>query len=61
LSFATFNYEKKSTHALIAGIRFDNRKIEMKTHGEVGEEGHFEVYQTKKFQSFNAALGYKTE
>ncbi|WP_438966150.1 TonB-dependent receptor [Flavobacterium sp.] len=57
-AFATFNYEKNQ-HALIAGIRFDNRKIETETHGEAGEEGYFEAIN-KKFQSFNAALGYKT-
>ena len=58
-AFATFNYEKNQ-HALIAGIRFDNRKIETETHGEAGEEGYFEAIN-KKFQSFNAALGYKTD
>jgi iron complex outermembrane receptor protein len=58
-AFATFNYEKNQ-HALIAGIRFDNRKVETETHGEFGEEGYFEAIN-KKFQSFNAALGYKTD
>lgn len=57
-AFATFNYEKNQ-HAIIAGFRFDNRKIKTETHGEIGEEGYFEAIN-KKFQSFNAALGYKT-
>lgn len=58
-AFATFNYEKNQ-HAIIAGLRFDNRKIDTETHGEIGEEGYFEAIN-KKFQSFNAALGYKTD
>ena len=57
--FTTFNYEKNQ-HSLIAGFRFDNRKIETETHGELGSAGYFESIN-KKFQSFNAALGYKTD
>lgn len=56
--FTTLNYEKNK-HALIAGLRFDNRKINTESHGEEGEEGYFEAIH-KNFQSFNAALGYKT-
>lgn len=58
-AFATLNFEKNQ-HSVIAGLRFDNRKIDTVTHGEEGEEGYFEAIN-KKFQSFNAALGYKTE
>jgi len=57
-AFATFNYEKEQ-HAVIAGIRFDNRKIDTETHGIPDEESYFEAIN-KKFKSFNAALGYKT-
>lgn len=54
----TTNYEWKKS-VLQAGLRFDNRKIETENHGVVGEEGYFEAV-TKKFNSFNASLGYKT-
>lgn len=57
-AFATFNYEKNQ-HSLIAGLRFDNRKINTETHGNEGDEGYFQAL-AKKFRSFNAALGYKT-
>ncbi len=54
----TSNYEF-GKNVLQAGLRFDNRTIETETHGEIGEEGYFEAIN-KKFQSFNASLGYKT-
>ncbi|SHI83911.1 TonB-dependent receptor [Flavobacterium terrae] len=54
----TSNYEF-GKNVLQAGLRFDNRSIETETHGEIGEEGYFEAIN-KKFQSFNASLGYKT-
>lgn len=56
---ATTNYEWNK-HVFQAGIRFDNRKINTETHGISGEEGYFEAIN-KKFNSFNASLGYKTQ
>jgi iron complex outermembrane recepter protein len=55
----TSNYEWKS-NTLQAGIRYDNRKINTKTHGISGEEGYFEAID-KSFESFNTSLGYKTK
>lgn len=57
-SFITSNYEW-NTNVLQAGIRFDNRNISTSNHGTLGEEGYFEAID-KKFNSFNFALGYKT-
>ncbi len=54
----TSNYEWKK-NVIQAGLRFDNRSVETETHGEIGEEGYFEAIN-KKFHSFNASLGYKT-
>ncbi len=58
--FGTANYEWGSSSALQAGLRFDNRKIRSEVNGEVGEEGYFQAVD-KSFDSFNAALGYKTD
>lgn len=58
--FGTANYEWGSSSALQAGLRFDNRKISSEVNGEVGEEGYFQAVD-KSFDSFNAALGYKTD
>ena len=55
---ATTNYSWKK-NVFQAGFRFDNRWIETESHGIVGEEGYFEAIN-KKFNSFNASLGYKT-
>lgn len=56
--FATSNIEwGKNTFQ--AGIRFDNRKINSQANGSVGEEGYFEALE-KKYNSFNASIGYKT-
>ena len=55
---ATTNYSWKK-NVLQAGLRFDNRNIETENHGVEGEEGYFEAID-KKFNSFNASLGYKT-
>ncbi|MGX7667656.1 TonB-dependent receptor [Flavobacterium pedocola] len=55
----TSNYEWDN-HTLQAGIRYDNRKIATETHGVLGEEGYFNAID-KKFDSFNASLGYKTK
>ncbi len=56
--FGTFNYEWKS-NVIQAGLRFDNRKIASKAQGISGDEGSFEAID-KSYDSFNAALGYKT-
>jgi len=40
-------------------LRFDNRKITTTAHGISGDEGSFEAIN-KSYDSFNAALGYKT-
>ncbi|WP_298221414.1 TonB-dependent receptor [Flavobacterium sp.] len=56
--FGTFNCEWKS-NVIQAGLRYDNRKITSNAHGISGEEGSFEAIN-KSYDSFNAALGYKT-
>jgi iron complex outermembrane receptor protein len=56
--FTTSNYEWKG-NVLQAGIRFDTRTVNTETHGISGEAGYFESIN-KSFNSFNTALGYKT-
>ena len=56
--FGTFNYGWK-TNVIQAGLRFDNRKITTTAHGISGDEGSFDAID-KSYDSFNAALGYKT-
>ncbi|HSN48889.1 MAG TPA: TonB-dependent receptor, partial [Flavobacterium sp.] len=56
--FGTGNYEWKS-NVILAGLRFDNRKIVTVAQGIAGDEGSFEALD-KSFNSFNASLGYKT-
>ncbi|CAM4067963.1 TonB-dependent receptor [Flavobacterium weaverense] len=56
--FGTANYEW-NRNVLQAGLRFDNRNIKTEAQGIAGEEGSFEAVD-KSFDSFNAALGYKT-
>ena len=58
--FGTANYEWGTSSALQAGLRYDNRKISSEENGTVGEEGYFQAID-KSFDSFNAALGYKTD
>ena len=58
--FGTANYEWGTSSALQAGLRYDNRKITSEENGVVGEEGYFQAID-KSFDSFNAALGYKTD
>jgi iron complex outermembrane receptor protein len=48
------------SNTLQTGIRFDNRHLVSDEHGIVGEEGYFETLD-KKYDSFNASLGYKTD
>jgi len=57
--FGTANYEWKS-NAIQAGLRYDNRKITSDEHSTLGDEGYFAPID-KSFDSFNAALGYKTD
>ncbi|MBF4470672.1 TonB-dependent receptor [Flavobacterium sp. HJJ] len=56
--FATGIYGWGS-NSLQAGIRFDNRHLVSDEHGIADEEGYFEALD-KKYDSFNASLGYKT-
>jgi iron complex outermembrane receptor protein len=56
--FATAMYGWGS-NSLQAGIRFDNRHLVSTEHGIADEEGYFEALD-KKYDSFNASLGYKT-
>ncbi len=56
--FGTTNFEF-GKNVLQAGLRFDTRKVVAETHGIAGTEGYFEALN-KKFDSFNASLGYKT-
>lgn len=57
--FATGMYSWHSS-SLQAGIRFDTRNLTSEEHGTDGEEGYFEALD-KKYDSFNASLGYKTD
>lgn len=55
--FGTTNFDwKKNT--IQVGIRFDNRKIDTKTHGIFGDDGYLEALN-KNYNSINAMLGYK--
>ena len=56
--FMTSNYEWNK-NAIQAGIRFDKRSISTSEYGNFGNEGYFEALD-KQFESFNFALGYKT-
>ncbi|MEQ3690111.1 MAG: TonB-dependent receptor [Flavobacterium sp.] len=57
-AFMTSNYEWNK-NAIQAGIRFDKRTITTSEFGTIGDEGYFEALD-KQFESFNFALGYKT-
>lgn len=56
--FGTAAYDWKS-NSIEAGLRFDHRNISSESHGNIGEEGSFATLD-RKFESFNASLGYKT-
>lgn len=56
--FATSMYGWGS-NSLQAGIRFDNRHLVSDEYGIAAEEGYFQALD-KKYNSFNASLGYKT-
>jgi iron complex outermembrane receptor protein len=57
-AFVTSNYEWNK-NVIQAGIRFDKRTISTLEYGIIGNEGYFEALD-KQFESFNFALGYKT-
>jgi iron complex outermembrane receptor protein len=48
------------SNTLQAGIRYDNRHLVSDEYGNADEEGYFEALD-KKYNSFNASLGYKTD
>ncbi|WP_348799179.1 TonB-dependent receptor [Flavobacterium adhaerens] len=56
--FGTGIYEWGKS-SLQAGIRYDYRHLSSDEYGIVGEEGYFAALD-KKYDSFNASLGYKT-
>lgn len=56
--FGTLNYDWNN-NTLQAGLRFDHRKVSTESNGILGEEGSFAAFD-KNYESFNAALGYKT-
>ena len=56
--FGTARYDWNK-NVLQAGIRYDSRKITSDEFGEVGDEGYLAPID-RKFNSFNASLGYKT-
>jgi iron complex outermembrane recepter protein len=60
MGFFTTSYYTWNKNSVQAGIRWDNRKIESQTAGEVGSEGYFEAIN-RNFNSINASLGYKTQ
>ena len=57
-AFGTTRYEFGS-NVLQAGIRYDSRKINGNAYGNLGDEGFLAAID-RKFDSFNASLGYKT-
>ena len=57
-AFGTTRYEF-GTNVLQAGIRYDVRKVDGVEHGNVGDEGYLATID-RKFDSFNASVGYKT-
>lgn len=57
--FATGIYSWGVNNTLQAGIRYDNRHLVSEEYGDIDEEGYFEALN-KKYNSFNASLGYKT-
>jgi len=56
--FGNLNYGWNSS-AIQAGIRFDNRKIDTKEHGTIGNDHYIEAID-KSLNSFSGSLGYKT-
>ena len=57
-TFGTTRYEF-GTNVLQAGIRYDVRKISGVEHNNFGDEGYLAPID-RKFNSFNASVGYKT-
>lgn len=56
--FVTSNYEWNK-NVIQAGVRFDKRNVSTLEYGVLGDEGFFKAIN-KQFESFNFALGYKT-
>lgn len=50
----------KNDSDLQLGLRYDHRSIDGKANGALGEEGFVEALN-RKFNSFNAAIGYKKD
>ena len=57
--FGTTRYEI-GNNVFQAGIRYDVRKVTGIEHGTIGDEGYLAPID-RKFDSFNASLGYKTD
>jgi len=57
--FGTANYEWKK-NIIQAGIRFDNRSINTKSHGAFGNIDFIDSLD-KSFTSYTASVGYKTD
>ena len=58
-AFGTTRYEFNSNNILQAGIRYDVRKVDGTQYGNLGDEGYLASID-RKFDSYNASLGYKT-
>ncbi len=58
-AFGTTRYEI-GNNVFQAGIRYDVRKVVGTAHGTVGDDGYLAPID-RKFDSFNASLGYKTD
>lgn len=56
--FGTWNYSWKN-QVVQAGLRWDQRNLQSQEQGNPTEMGYFSALQ-KKYSSWNAALGYKT-
>ncbi len=56
--FGTANYVW-NTNVIQAGLRFDNRNIVSKSHGDIGDIDYINPIN-KSFNAINASVGYKT-
>jgi iron complex outermembrane receptor protein len=57
--FGTANYDWKK-NSIQAGLRFDHRSIDTKSHGTFGDIDFIDALD-KSFNSFTASAGYKTD
>ena len=57
--FATSNYDFKN-NTLQVGIRFDNRNISTKTHGELGNANYFKAID-KNLNNLSGAIGLRSD